>query len=166
MVFCLFGIHRVMPYKVIELLASWKGKFGRYQNIDFWRFVLQCLFWCLWWEWNARCFENFERSILDIKSFFFRTLHEWNLVLPSCSYLSLSVPVIIVIWFFDCCHYSMFLAYLAFLFLIKYLTLFIKRIQLAIQASQNGSLFNIISRNYIKVTSLSLPTSRRINSKS
>ena len=29
MVFCLFSIHWVMPYKVIELLASWQGKFGR-----------------------------------------------------------------------------------------------------------------------------------------
>ena len=34
-VFCLFGIHWVMPYKVIELLASWQGKFGRHRNIDF-----------------------------------------------------------------------------------------------------------------------------------
>ena len=30
MVFCLFGIHWVMPYKVSELLASWQGKFGRH----------------------------------------------------------------------------------------------------------------------------------------
>ena len=28
MVFCLFGIHWVMPYKVSELLASWQRKFG------------------------------------------------------------------------------------------------------------------------------------------
>ena len=35
MVFCLFVIHWVMPYKVIELLASWQGKFGRHRNIDF-----------------------------------------------------------------------------------------------------------------------------------
>ena len=30
MVFCLFGIHWVMLYKVSELLASWQGKFGRH----------------------------------------------------------------------------------------------------------------------------------------
>ena len=30
MVFCLFGIHWVMPYKVSEVLASWQGKFGRH----------------------------------------------------------------------------------------------------------------------------------------
>ena len=28
MVFCLFGIHWLMLYKVSELLASWQGKFG------------------------------------------------------------------------------------------------------------------------------------------
>ena len=48
-----------------------------------------CLFWCLWWERNARCFEDCERSILDIKFFFFRTLLEWSLVLPSYSCFSL-----------------------------------------------------------------------------
>ena len=30
MVFFLFGIHWVMPYKVSEVLASWQGKFGRH----------------------------------------------------------------------------------------------------------------------------------------
>ena len=29
MIFCLFSIHWVMSCKVIELLASWEGKFGR-----------------------------------------------------------------------------------------------------------------------------------------
>ena len=37
MVFCLFSIHWVMPYKVGELLASRQGKFGRHQNIGLWR---------------------------------------------------------------------------------------------------------------------------------
>ena len=44
MVFCLFGIHWVMLYKVSEVLASWKGKFGRQQNIGLWRFVPHCFF--------------------------------------------------------------------------------------------------------------------------
>ena len=48
-----------------------------------------CLFCCIWREWNARCFEDCERSILDIKFFFFRTLLEWNLVLSSYSCFSL-----------------------------------------------------------------------------
>ena len=80
-----------MPHKVIELLAFWQGKFRRHRNIDLWRIVPHILFWCLWRELNARCFENCEWSILDINSFFFCTLLEWSLVLPSYSCLSLSV---------------------------------------------------------------------------
>ena len=33
LVFCLFGIHCVMPYKVIELFESWTSKFGCHHNI-------------------------------------------------------------------------------------------------------------------------------------
>ena len=55
-----------MPYKVSEVLASWQGKFGSRRNISLWRFVPHCLLWCLWWERNVRCFEDCERSILDI----------------------------------------------------------------------------------------------------
>ena len=43
LVFCLFGLHWVMPHKVIELFESWQGKFGRHRNIDFWRLVPHCL---------------------------------------------------------------------------------------------------------------------------
>ena len=46
MVFYLFGIHWVMPYKVSEVLVSWQGKFGTHRNIGLWRFVPHCLFWC------------------------------------------------------------------------------------------------------------------------
>ena len=97
MVFVFFGIHWVMPYKVSELLASWQGKFGRYRNIDLWRFVLHCLFWCLRRERNARHFEDCERSILYIKSFFFHTLLDWSVVLPFYSSFSLSDLI-------DCCN--------------------------------------------------------------
>ena len=45
----------------------------------------------------ARCFEDCERSTLDIKFFFFRTLLEWSLVLPS--YSCLYLPDLI-----DCCN--------------------------------------------------------------
>ena len=54
MVFCLFGIHWFMAYKVSELLASWHGRFSRHQNIDLWSLVPHCLFWCLSQEQNAR----------------------------------------------------------------------------------------------------------------
>ena len=86
-----------MPYKVSELLASWQGKFGRHRNIDLWRSETHCLFWCLWWEQNTRCFEDCERSILDIKSFFFHTLLDWSVVFPFYTCFSLSDLI-------DCCN--------------------------------------------------------------
>ena len=70
LVFYLFGIHWVMPHKVIKLFESWQGKFGRHYNIDFWRLVPHCLICCIWHERNARSFEGCERSMLEIKSFF------------------------------------------------------------------------------------------------
>ena len=97
MVFCLFGSHWVMPYKVSELLASWQGKFGMHRNIDLWRFVPHFLFWFLWREQKAKCFEDCERFIFDIKSFIFRTLLDWSVVLPFYSCFSLSALI-------DCCN--------------------------------------------------------------
>jgi len=96
MVFCLFGIiHWVMPYHVRELLASWQGKFGRHRNIDLWRFVPHCLFWCLWRKRNARCFEDCERTLLD-----------WSLVLPFYSCFSLSDLIDRCNLSLDLCHYQ------------------------------------------------------------
>ena len=48
LVFCLFGIHWVMPQKVIELFESWQGRFGRHRNIELWKIVPHCLLWCIW----------------------------------------------------------------------------------------------------------------------
>ena len=93
MVCCLFSIHWVMTNKIFELLVLWQGKFGRHRNIDFWRFVQHCLFWSLWREWNDKWFKDCEWSILDLKSFFFHTLLEWSLVLPSCPCLSFPILV-------------------------------------------------------------------------
>ena len=92
-VFCLFGIHWVMPHKVIELFKSWQGKFGRHRNIGFWRLVPHCLMWCIWSERNARCFEGSERSLLEIKSFFYHTLLVWGVVLSHFS--CFSIPVLL-----------------------------------------------------------------------
>ena len=70
MVFCLFGIHWVMPYKVSELLASWQGKFGRHRNIDLWTLVPHCLFWCLWREQNSKALRIVNGLFLTLSIFF------------------------------------------------------------------------------------------------
>ena len=97
LVFCLFGIHWVMPQKVIELFESWQGKFGRHRNIELWRIVPHCLLWCIWCERNARSFEGCERSMLEFKSFFLHTLLDWSVVF--CHFSCSSLPVL-----FDRCN--------------------------------------------------------------
>ena len=93
MVFGLFSIHWVMQHRVIEMFDCWPGKFSQHQNFALWRFLPHCLCWCIWWEPNARCFEDCERSILGIKSLFFLTLLEWSLALPLFSCISLPVLI-------------------------------------------------------------------------
>ena len=86
--FCLFGLHWVMPHKVIELFESWQGKFRRHRNIDFWRLVPHCLMWCIWSKRNGRCFGGCERSFLEIKSFFLHTILIWSVSLSHSSCFS------------------------------------------------------------------------------
>ena len=75
MILGLFGVNWVMPQSIVGLLACWQGWLGRHQNGHIWIIVPHCLMWCLWrWrERNSRCLEDSERSIPDLKLFFFRT---------------------------------------------------------------------------------------------
>ena len=42
--------------------------------------VPHCLLLCLWQECNGRSFEDCERSIVELKLLFFRTLLDWVIV--------------------------------------------------------------------------------------
>ena len=77
-----------MPQSVVGLLACWQGRFGCHWNGYIWLIVPHCLLWCLWRERNSRCFEDKERSISDLKLFFFRTLMDWLAALQNQSILS------------------------------------------------------------------------------
>ena len=77
MVFGLFGVYWVMPMSVVGLFACWQGQFGHHRNGDIWMVVPHCLMWCIWKERNSRCFEDNERSMLDLKLLFFKTLLDW-----------------------------------------------------------------------------------------
>ena len=57
--------------KVVDLLACWQGRVGRHWNGVIWMVAPHCLMWCLWRERNDRSFEDFERTLLDLKLFFF-----------------------------------------------------------------------------------------------
>ena len=70
------------------LLGCWQGSFGRHRNGYIWSIIPHCLMWCLWRERNSRCFEDIERSILDLKLLFFRTLRDWLFALQRQSFPS------------------------------------------------------------------------------
>jgi hypothetical protein len=74
LVFCLFGISWVMPARVIDLLTSWMGGFGKSRLAFVWGVVPHCVMWLLWRERNNRVFEGQEITSLDLKFKFLRTL--------------------------------------------------------------------------------------------
>ena len=94
----LFGVSWVMLQSVLGLQACWQGKFGHHQNDYIWLIVPHCLMWCLWKERNSRCFEDNERSILDLKLLFFRTLLDWLVAMQNQSFPSF-------IDFLDSCNF-------------------------------------------------------------
>jgi hypothetical protein len=64
-----------MPQWVVELLASWKCQFGSHRNIKLWRMVPLCLMRCIWQESNAQNLGNCENSVIELKSFMFKSLY-------------------------------------------------------------------------------------------
>jgi hypothetical protein len=65
-----FGLSWVMPLRVIELFECWWTG-GRSNSAVVWKMVPLCLMWCLWRERNDRSFEDQERTLEELKSFFF-----------------------------------------------------------------------------------------------
>ena len=49
----LFGVSWVVPRSMTNLLACWKGPFGRVKY-ETWRAIPLCLMWSIWREKNAR----------------------------------------------------------------------------------------------------------------
>ena len=77
MVFGLFGVTWVMPRSALDLLACWQGSFGRHRNFSIWQAVPHCLMWCICRELNGYNFEDCERSYVELKLFFLRSLFDW-----------------------------------------------------------------------------------------
>jgi hypothetical protein len=77
MVFDLFGVSWVMPRTAVEALACWQGSFGRHPNFPIWQVVPHYLMWCIWRERNGCIFEDCERSYVEIKLIFLRSLLDW-----------------------------------------------------------------------------------------
>jgi hypothetical protein len=63
---------------VIELLACWRGQLGSRSVLDAWRMSPLCLMWCIWRERNARCFEDREISVEELKNILVKSLYTWT----------------------------------------------------------------------------------------
>jgi hypothetical protein len=76
-IFSRFSLSWVMPLRVVDLFACWWTG-GRSQSAVMWKMVPCCLLWCLWRERNDRHFEDKERTIEELISFFFHSLFSWT----------------------------------------------------------------------------------------
>jgi hypothetical protein len=76
-IFSRFSLSWVMPHRVEDLFACWWTG-GRSRSAVVWKMVPCCLMWCLWRERNDRQFEDKERTIEDLISFFFHSLYSWS----------------------------------------------------------------------------------------
>ena len=63
--FCLFGVSRVMPAQVVNLLTSWMGAFRTSCQAVGWGVVPLCIMWVIWRERNQRVFEGIERPLVS-----------------------------------------------------------------------------------------------------
>jgi hypothetical protein len=75
-IFSRFNLSWVIPLQVVDLFACWWTG-GRSQSAAVWKMVPRCLLWCLLRERNDRQFEDKERSIEELISFFFHSLYSW-----------------------------------------------------------------------------------------
>ncbi|KAF5452893.1 hypothetical protein F2P56_021410 [Juglans regia] len=71
----------VMPQTVLEVLACWASIHGVRQIKAVWKMIPICIMWCLWQERNERTFEDKERTLEELKMFFFRTLCTWAIAI-------------------------------------------------------------------------------------
>jgi hypothetical protein len=67
-----------------------EGQKGNWTSIQIWRMAPLCLMWCVWRERNARCFEDCETALLNLKRKMLHMLFMWRdriKLMHECSYL-------------------------------------------------------------------------------
>jgi hypothetical protein len=68
-----------MPNRVVDLFACWWTG-GHFRSAIMWKIVPSCLMRCLWTEGNDKNFKNQERTLEELRSFFFYSLFTWTIV--------------------------------------------------------------------------------------
>jgi hypothetical protein len=76
-IFRIFGVEWFMLRRVIEELAYWRGQLGSRFILDAWRMSHLCLMWCIWRERNAKCFEDQEISVEELKKILVKSRYIW-----------------------------------------------------------------------------------------
>ena len=80
----MFGARWVTPRMVVELLACWKGHFGKRHNIEIQKALLpSCLMRSIWTERDAHSFAGSDLSA--VKLLFFRPLYDLTTAISSLS---------------------------------------------------------------------------------
>ena len=77
-VLTLFYVTWVMSGGVADLLVCWCGQRGNISTKEVWQIVPLCLMWIIWQERNARCSEDQERSMKELKKLLIQTLVHWT----------------------------------------------------------------------------------------
>lgn len=67
MFLCILGVSWVMPKTTMELLNSWTRTGNKGKSEDWWKTIPACIWWTLWKERNARCFEGQNDSFQKIE---------------------------------------------------------------------------------------------------
>jgi hypothetical protein len=78
-----------MSGSVKDMLGSWRGQKGNRTLIQIWRMTPLCLMWCVWRERNARCFEDCETGLSNLKRKMLQMLFMWRdriKLMHECSY--------------------------------------------------------------------------------
>jgi hypothetical protein len=77
-VLTLFDVTWVMSEGLVDLLVCWRSQCGNISAKEVWRIAPLCLMWIIWRERNARCFEDQDRSMEELKKLLIQTLFHWT----------------------------------------------------------------------------------------
>jgi hypothetical protein len=71
-----------MPNQMVDLLASWSGRFGSHRYLDAWRMAPHCVMWCIWNGHNSCNFEDIG-MVITLKDLFLKTFYGWMVAINS-----------------------------------------------------------------------------------
>ena len=112
LVFCLFGVLWVMPHKVLDLLASWKGRVANKVMMKFGMLYLYVI--CKPFGeslTNNRAFEGSEWSTTDLKMILLWVLFDWMAVCYHAILFLLYLILLITVFVLDVVFPSTHLVY-------------------------------------------------------